>query len=212
MPRNYSMDKRVAAVEETRNRIIEATMKLHDEQGISATTMQEIAARAGVALGTVYRHFPTLDELVPACGGRIMELNPLPGPAVFVGVSATSERYRALVEALFAFYSRGERRLEIGFAEALALPVLGQMMDEIGAGVSHLVNFALEGSPEDVSRLGVALADFRTWQAFKRAGLSNEEATGMVSEIVGERLDRHPEEGANELNLSRLSPPPQKIH
>src|SRR5688572_17258395 len=131
MPRNYSMDKRVAAVEETRNRIIEATMELHDEQGVIATTMQEIAARAGVALGTVYRHFPTLDELVPACGGRTLELNPPPGPAIFADLTHASDRYQALIEALYAFYGRDERRLEVGFAEAMALPVLARFMDEL---------------------------------------------------------------------------------
>jgi AcrR family transcriptional regulator len=33
-PRKYTMDKRKAAVEETRQRILEATLALHAEKGI----------------------------------------------------------------------------------------------------------------------------------------------------------------------------------
>ena len=41
-------------------------MHLHLEQGIVATTWEDIARRADVATATVYRHYPTLDELVGA--------------------------------------------------------------------------------------------------------------------------------------------------
>ena len=195
MPRNYSMEKRVAAVEETRNRIIEATVELHDQQGVIATTMQEIAARAGVALGTVYRHFPSLDELVPACGGRILELNPPPAPDAFDSLASPQERYGALSAALFAFYERGERRFEVGFAESLSLPVMARLMNEIRTQIAQLVGFALENTPEDVVRLGIALSDFRTWQAFKQAGLSNEAAMAVVAETLAQRIARGPEGG-----------------
>ena len=195
MPRNYSMDKRIAAVEDTRNRIIDATVELHDQQGVTATTMQEIAARAGVALGTVYRHFPSLDVLVPACGGRILELNPPPGPDAFEGLPSSQERYGALVAALFAFYGRGERRFEVGIAESLSLPVMARMMKELGAQITQLVAMALDDAPEEVVRLGVALSDFRTWQAFKHSGLTNESASAVVAETVALRLVRGPEGG-----------------
>ena len=62
------MSKRAAAAARTRERIVDATRDLHGEQGIAATSWEDIAARAGVGVGTVYRHFPSLDELIPACG------------------------------------------------------------------------------------------------------------------------------------------------
>ena len=67
-PRKYSMDKRKAAAEQTRQRILEATLALHSEKGIFGTSWQDIARRADVSVNTVYKHFPSLDELVPACG------------------------------------------------------------------------------------------------------------------------------------------------
>src|ERR687890_249729 len=80
-PRKYDMTRRASAAAQTRRRIIDATRALHTEQGIAATSWDEIAARAGVGVGTVYRHFPSLDELIPACGETTMQAVALPDPA-----------------------------------------------------------------------------------------------------------------------------------
>jgi AcrR family transcriptional regulator len=56
-------------------------MALHGEQGIAATSWDDIARRAGVGVGAVYRHFPSLDELLPACRAIAFELLALPDPA-----------------------------------------------------------------------------------------------------------------------------------
>ena len=58
-PRRYRLERRAETAGETRRRLVDATFALHVEQGISATTMTDIAARAGVSVGTVYHHFPT---------------------------------------------------------------------------------------------------------------------------------------------------------
>ena len=54
-PRSYNLGKRVALKEQTRHRIVEATFKLHSEKGVVATSMQDIADRADVALHTLMR-------------------------------------------------------------------------------------------------------------------------------------------------------------
>ena len=79
------MSLRSAAVAQTRRRIIDATRALHTERGIAATSWDDIAARAGVGVGTVYRHFPTLDELVPACSAVSQEI-----VALHAGTSSSS--------------------------------------------------------------------------------------------------------------------------
>jgi AcrR family transcriptional regulator len=48
-----------------RERIVEAATAAFAESGL-ATQMDDIARRAGVGVGTVYRHFPTKDALVEA--------------------------------------------------------------------------------------------------------------------------------------------------
>lgn len=58
----------------TRLRLYEAAAALVAEQGFAATTVEEIAERAGVAKGTVYYHFEGRDEffeeLLKHCGER----------------------------------------------------------------------------------------------------------------------------------------------
>ena len=58
---------------ETRGRIVAATITLHDQNGILGTSFDQIARAADVAPGTVRRHFPSLEELVMACGRHVWE-------------------------------------------------------------------------------------------------------------------------------------------
>jgi len=194
MPRKYSMHRRRAAVDQTRQRIIEATMALHDEKGILATSMQDIAARAGVALGTVYRHFPSLDDLVPACGARKLELYPPPTPEVFDGLEGQA-RIPALYAALYAHYEAMERPYYVGYAEASKLPVLRRFMDNADAYVRSLVVDALTplGPSEELTGLAIALADFFTWYAFNRAGFRSDAAAQTAASAFLRRLH----EGSN---------------
>ncbi|KAA3655739.1 MAG: TetR/AcrR family transcriptional regulator [Chloroflexi bacterium] len=47
-----------------RQRILTATIQLIDENGLQSTPMSAIAKRAGVAMGTIYHHFPSKEALV----------------------------------------------------------------------------------------------------------------------------------------------------
>jgi AcrR family transcriptional regulator len=48
-----------------REKVIQAARKVMARKGLDAQ-MEEIARRAGVGVGTVYRHFPTKDDLIAA--------------------------------------------------------------------------------------------------------------------------------------------------
>src|SRR6266550_6297885 len=48
---------------ETRERIVSAALDQLAEGGYASASVQAVAARAGVATGTVYRHFPSKADL-----------------------------------------------------------------------------------------------------------------------------------------------------
>src|SRR5437588_12502016 len=49
-----------------RERILDASYELFSRRGIQAVGVNEVIERAGVATATLYRHFPSKDELVLA--------------------------------------------------------------------------------------------------------------------------------------------------
>ncbi len=53
--------------EARRQRVIEAAAKLASEGGYEAVQMRDVATRADVALGTVYRYFSSKDQLLVEC-------------------------------------------------------------------------------------------------------------------------------------------------
>ena len=78
MKRTYELKARAAKQEETRRRITEATVALHEEVGPARTTVAEVARRAGVTRLTVYNNFPEERELFAACQGHWFERHPPP--------------------------------------------------------------------------------------------------------------------------------------
>ena len=55
-----------ADAQRNRNRILDSARELIREKGLDAISMDEVAKRAGVGPGTLYRHFATKDELYDA--------------------------------------------------------------------------------------------------------------------------------------------------
>jgi AcrR family transcriptional regulator len=188
------MSKRAVAVARTRQRIVDATRELHGEQGIAATSWDDIAARAGVGVGTVYRHFPSLDELIPACGEITMQVVALPGPAtvpaLFEHTTEPGERIERLVREAFAIYERAAPELRAIRREADAHPRVAHDRDQLDASLSALVDTAL--GPLDATRQDRAVAravvDLNTWEALRDQGLEPAEAVAAISDMLARRL------------------------
>jgi AcrR family transcriptional regulator len=188
-PRAYYSTKRADSVEETRRRITNAVVQLHREKGVLATTYDDIARRADVAPATVYRHFPSVETLIPACGARIMEMTSPPGPGIFSQQRTPAERLQTLVEELFAFWKRAEPWLDVGRCEAAKVPALRTQISIQDQAVQALVTSALgQAARENAVQLVNAMTDFYTWKALAAAGLEDEAAniiTGMLSNHLG---------------------------
>ena len=183
------MTRRASAAAQTRQRIIDATRALHTEQGIAGTSWDDIAARAGVGVGTVYRHFPSLDELVPACGADAMKVIALPdpqeAPTRFDGANSPAERLQRLVREVFAIYERGAPELHVIRDEAGAHPSVAQGAKELEASLAALVEAA--GFPAAERAVVRAMIDLGTWQALRDQGLGAEEAVAAVSGMLAAR-------------------------
>jgi AcrR family transcriptional regulator len=178
MARNYRMRKRAEAQDEVRERILRATMSVHDEKGVAPTTYTDVADRAGVGVATVYRHFPKIGDLIMACGGHVWaEMQP-PTPesaaTTFAGISSRRHRLLRLVEELDAFYERGSLRLGLASRDRAIVPELHGFLTAVEAGTEALVREALnpEALPEPTIKVALALLSFASWQAFRRQHLS----------------------------------------
>ena len=190
-PRKYDLGKRAAAIEYTKRRIIAATFALHNEQGVAATTLPEVARRADVALGTVHKHFPTVDDLISACGGHVVAILRPPGPDIFAGLDDTEARARALVRELFAMYERGHLQIAVARCEQDKVPALKQFVDAQARGHDAIVREGLRPARPDADtvRSTLALTDFYTWKAFADKGVSTRHAAEIISVFVLARIE-----------------------
>src|SRR5688572_11884253 len=108
MARNYVKSKRADNQAETRQRIVEAAMALHEEIGPTATTISMIADRAGVQRHTVYAHFADELSLYTACSGLHVELHPLPSPDAWAHLETHEARLTAALSAVYAWFAHNE--------------------------------------------------------------------------------------------------------
>lgn len=183
--RNYTLRKRAATQEETRTRIVEATMALHEELGPRATTISAIAERAGVQRLTVYRHFPDDTAVFQACTSHWLSLNPPPDPAQWLKIEDGAQRVRAALSRLYAYYRRTARMWEVSFRDVADVPALQQPMqgvrDYLRALGDGLLDGMGEGAPAPAQEATVrhALA-YATWASLAEQGLEDSAMVDLV--------------------------------
>jgi AcrR family transcriptional regulator len=189
-PRQYSMERRTAAVEETRRRIVDAALALHAEKGILTTNWEDIARRADVSPATVYRHFSSLDHIVTACGQQVHAVSRPPdadtAKQLFVGAERLAERVDRLVRELHGFYERGAPNIEAARREQHLLPQLAADVARQHAVREALVREALraEEPTEQTISVASALTDFPVWKALSDRGLEPDVVTETVRELL----------------------------
>jgi AcrR family transcriptional regulator len=177
--RRYRLGRRAESAEETRRRIVEATFQLHSERGIADTSMTDIAARAGVSVGTVYHHFPSYAEAIAACGAYTLEHAPAPTAAIFDGASSRRERLARLAHALFRHYERVPA-LESVRRDRHLTPELGAFAREEARNRRQL---AREAAGAD-AQLVAALVDIEVYRSLRREGFRTAEAADRVAALL----------------------------
>jgi AcrR family transcriptional regulator len=178
MARKYELKQRAKQIEETRRRIVEATSGLHLERGPAATSVAEIARRAGVQRRTVYNHFPDDSTLFEACSAHWRALHPPPDPAAWTDL-------RQGLRELYAWYRETETMTANVLRDAEVLPSLRAVI-EPGLGVYlAAVRSALAKGRRRSRRVEAAIrlvSDFHGWRAL--APLDDDEAVELAASLV----------------------------
>lgn len=190
MARRYRMKKRAAAQDETRERIVQAAMELHDEKGVASTSIVDVASRAGVGAATVLRHFPTVGNLVSACGQHVVaEMRP-PSPddvrQIYDGIETTSGRLKKLIQELDAFFSRGELRLTAAANDRKRIVELDRFLQMVEAGIEALVREALASEQPGEQLVGVitALCDIAVWRRIQALDIGKAERQSILGDVL----------------------------
>jgi AcrR family transcriptional regulator len=170
MSRAYELRRRAVRQDETRQRIVEATIELHQTIGPAQTTISEIAERARVGRVTVYRHFPDEATLSRACSGQYLERHPLPDLAPWQAIPDRVERLQTGLRESYAYHRLTEAMFTHVLADARDHPVLAPYHSYWQHAADILVApWPARGKPRTLLRAGIALAlSFDTWRALTR--------------------------------------------
>jgi AcrR family transcriptional regulator len=189
--RTYRKTRRADLEEQTRLRITESAVALHEELGPARTSVSAIAERAGVRRSTVYRHFPDDEALFAACASHWQATNPPPDPGAWAAIADPAQRTAVALGELYAFYRQTEGMYTSLLRDEPLVPIvhrrLGGFYGYLGAIADDLMaGRGLRGRAARRTRaaVGHALA-FPTWRSLTREqGLGDDEAVALMSVLV----------------------------
>jgi AcrR family transcriptional regulator len=191
MARKYEQRQRAESQAETRRRIVEATVALHETLGPARTTISAIADAAEVQRLTVYRHFADERALFSACSAHWAAANPLPEPATWAIVADPVERLRLGLREIYAFFRATEgmtanllRDLPDSSAlQETAEPFL-QYWDTVRLALDR--GWTTRGRRRELTRAAIGHAvEFDTWRSLvRRQGLDDLAAIELMVELA----------------------------
>jgi AcrR family transcriptional regulator len=174
MARKYELKTRAERQEETRLRIVEAAVELHEEIGPARTSISAIAERAGVERLTVYRHFATDGDIYQACSARFNELHPFPDFAAWEAIDDPFARLSLGLTELYRYFADSERMMAAVIRDAPSTPAMHETFAHYQRGFRAMfelliAGFSVFGIPAERVQSPIRLAvDFRTWQIMVR--------------------------------------------
>jgi AcrR family transcriptional regulator len=190
--RKYELKARAEQREKTRLAIAKAASELHERVGPAATTVAEIARRAGVSRLTVYKHFPDNASLYPACSAHYLAEHPLPDFQAALAPEDPAERVRSVLDAVYGGWYRGARSMLRNLQRDRGSdPDLDEFMrknsDAALSGVADALTagFKLRGERATRLRSVIRLAlDFWTWERLTSEGLDDERAASVMTDAI----------------------------
>jgi len=220
--RTEDVARRLAA---RRDAIVAAARQTASEGGMAAVQIAPVAARAGIAAGTVYRYFPAKSDLVTALLAEIAEReigamrragDAAPGPLSALAAAIVTFATRALHSRRLAFAAIAEpveaeagaaRRalreaLAAEFSARIAAAMAGGRLPEQDAAraAAALLGLLVEGligplAPEALGRERETVQSL-TLTALRALGVPDARARGLVVQTAS------PADGANAAQAS----------
>ena len=193
----YQLKKRAEREQETRLRIVRATVELHETVGPALTTRSAIAERAGVSRPTVYSHFPDELSLGKACSSLDLSENPLPDPGMWEQIADPEKRLREALSELYDYFRRREGLLAniLRDQEMPHLkddPDVREIMRPIVEHWERMQRALAMGweihkshtPPLLQGAIGLAL-DFQNWRTMvRKQGMTDEQAVELMARMV----------------------------
>jgi AcrR family transcriptional regulator len=189
--RPYRKRLRAEQEEETRERITKAAVKLHGTIGPARTTISGVAEEAGVQRATVYRHFPTEEDLFGACSSHYAAEHPAPDVEAWQEISDPARRLRRGLTDYYEYYAETEPMFEKVVRDAPMVPAMAKPVIAGAARQARGVDVLMSGRRERGAgrrRVHAAVAHalwFPTWQSLVRhQGLETSEAVAVMAAMI----------------------------
>jgi AcrR family transcriptional regulator len=172
MPEAVKPDRRAARRAETEARLVDAATELFVERGYAATTLADVADRAGLAARTVYLRFTTKAELLRRCIGTAIAGDAAPIPLA----------ERDWMAATMTATTLGDRIEQMAAVTARLMDRTGALLDVArqAAATEPVIAAAVQAGRDDTRR---TLHEF--WRRAADDGLLPAEADlGWLSETA----------------------------
>jgi len=181
--------RRAERTGQTRARILEAVIALHEELGPSRTTVSAIAERAGVERLTVYRHFPDARSRIQASTARWLTDHPPPDPSLWIGELDPASATRSALERMFGYYRRTARMWSTASRERVENPDLRPTLAHLDAYLASVGDALVRAWSGDVASLEAGALvrhalRFSTWESLAREGLDDEQMASLLVDWV----------------------------
>jgi len=195
--RSYRLSARADSQAETRQRIVDAAIHLHEKLGPAQTPFTAIAERAGVTRLTLYRHFPDEAAIFAACTAHWGAQHPFPDAALWDGIADPAARAVAALSAHYDYYAETRRMWFVAYRDAGLVKPIQPVIAQADAHLTDVAGslaacFRVKGGTlRDVTAtLRHALA-YATWLSLEERGLDTKAKVALVAQwLDGARNSR----------------------
>jgi len=191
--RTYRMTRRAELEAETRLRITESAVALHERFGPARTSISAIAELAGVRRSTVYRHFADEESLFDACSSHWRAANPPPDPKAWASIENRAVRTETALRELYDFYGRTHAMYTSLFRDEALVPIVERRLrffHEYLASVEDMLigGRGLRGRAARRTRAAIGHAvSFETWRSLvQQQKLDPGDAVKLMCRLVGD--------------------------